>query len=238
MPFRRLKRYKKKLPAKNKADYKQNKAIYKLKKDVRMITKSEPKYFFSNSSHVGLVNASPKASVLNAMAQGNTSATREGNRMHWRYVTIRNILKSTSALTAPMYVRILLVRKTTVRGQAFTVSGFSELFADSTPDYLDNYNYLGINVKKEFKIYYDRSFLIGPARIDYTSTTGHNTAIPNEFLFTIKARLGFTTDYHLGNTGTVADIDMNGLFLLVFTDNSTAGAIDHYFEVYTTGSEI
>ena len=68
--------------------------------------------------------------------------------------------------------------------------------------------------------------------------TGHNAGQTNEFYINFTRKFNFVSDYALGNAGTVADIDTNSLHLLVFSDNSTANAVEHYGNILLTGTEM
>ena len=57
------------------------------------------------------VNSSPKSHILNAITQGSTNETRIGNKIRWTRAEVRLLIKSNSALTAPTYLRVLLVRR-------------------------------------------------------------------------------------------------------------------------------
>jgi hypothetical protein len=49
----------------------------------------------------------------------------------------------------------------------------------------------------------------------------------------IDIPLNFQTDYSRGTAGTIADIDTNSLYLVVLTDNPTAGDLSMYFNYLT-----
>lgn len=216
-------------------DIKQSNQIKRLQKRVKQIVNSEPKYVLNVITETTTVNSTPKAHLLNGIAQGDTNETRDGNKVRWTRAEVRLLIKSNSALTAPTYLRVLLVRRVNTGGASFS---FAELFDDSTPDVLDQYNRAGSDIERQFKIYYDKHFLLGPARIDYTSATGHNAGQTNEYYINFSRKFNFVTDYALGTDATVGSIDTNSLHLLVFSDNSTANAVEHYGNILISGTEM
>nr|UOF79691.1 capsid protein [Cressdnaviricota sp.]UOF82678.1 capsid protein [Cressdnaviricota sp.] len=217
--------------AKKVTDDAQTKAIISLRKDIKEIRSSEPKYLQGSIAETSMQNATPKAHILNALAQGDTNITRDGVKMRWRWLSTRHIIKTNSALTGPSYIRVMLVRRKIPKGTSFN---WAELFTSSTPGLIDQFNWITNDHHKFFDVIWDKSFKMGPARVDYTSVSGHSTATPNEVIFEMHSRFNFVTDYSISNAGTVSDINLNALHLLCFTDNSTANAMEHYCK-YTLG---
>lgn len=230
-------RYRRKLPAKTKADAAQNKAIVNLQKKVKAITLSEPKYVQSGTNYAStFVNATPQFTLLNGITTGTTNITRLGSKLKWRYVDIRMLIRGGSPLDVPKAYRLYLVREDTALGSAIQAS---QLFSDSTPDALSQYNYTTRNVNHRFKIYKDSGpRVIGPNFIDYTSVNGSTAAHKSEHFLHWRVKLNFITDYSRGTAGTVADIDTNSLYLITTTDNSVASDLEFYVTWTAIGSEM
>lgn len=224
---------KKKSPPKGRTyvDRRQTKAIVGLQRQVKAIKNHEPKFITAAVANTSLVNSSPVITLLNGVAQGDTNVTRNGNKMKFWSLEMRMILKSTMFLQVPQPVRLVLVRKIKTVGATVTLSN---LFTDATPDFLDHYNVTNIDFAKTYKVYWDKTFTIYPESFDNsaTGTTSEPLATGSSYqVRTIRTKLGgFVTDYGLGNAGTVADIDTNGLFLISFTDNGVANAVEFYHD--------
>lgn len=244
MPFRRRssKRMfkRRKLPTGGKSvNFKQTKAIVHLQKQVKSMKNMEPKYVITETSNTNLTNATPTTLLLNGMAQGDTNTTRDANRIRWNSLELRFIFASGTSLTEPHPVRMMLVRKIPTKGATITLSN---LIGDASPDFLDTFNVNSIDFKSTYKVYWDKHFMLYPQVFDNSASATSTESLaggPSEVIGVIRTKLGgFITDYGLGNAGTVADIDMNGLFLITFTDNSTADAVGHFHKYILRGSEL
>lgn len=218
-------------------DRKQTKAIVGLQKQVKSIRKAEPKYIIAEVSNANLLNSTPTTDLLNGMAVGDTNATRDGNRVKFYSLEMRVIITAGSTLTSPTPVRFMLVRKLKTVGATITISN---LLADSSPDFLDNFNVNNIEFSKTYKVYWDKTVVINPRVANYSAGTADPLSNgPCHRCLTIRTKLGgFVTNYGLGTAGTVSDIDTNGLFLISFTDNSTANAVGFYHRHVLRCSEL
>lgn len=213
------------------------KKVKNLTKRVRAIERSEPKYVTGSSATTSLVNSTPINVLLNGMQQGDTNILRDGNRVKWNNIEMRILIEGLAAHVFAQPVRFMLVRKIPSKGATITLSN---LISDASPDFLDIYNVTSIDFKATYKVYFDKTFVIGPESADYTSATGNAPGgLKGKYCLTIRKNLGgFVTDYGLGNAGTVADIDTNGLHFIAFTDNATADAIGFHFSWILRGREV
>lgn len=156
-----------------------------------------------------------------ATGSGQPSSCRTGDicRMQSLHMTL-NVYTTLSILDDQM-VRIVLCRSENTDG---TLIDPGDVFNSATPQPYDVRNVLHKNYHK-FHILYDKVFMMGPPQISVASVSILNTASPSERVIKIHKRLGFNTNYNLADAGTNADIDTNGLFLMMFTDSTINGGI-------------
>lgn len=87
------------------------------------------------------------------------------------------------------------------------------MFGSSTP-YPTDYPYnLVQNFNEHYEIMYDKELNL---HSNYSAQVLHT-------LLDVDLSGDMKTDYSLGNAGTIVDIDTNALYLLVRTDNGSAG---------------
>lgn len=196
---------------------KQTKAIASLQNQIDKF-KPELKYVATGPINVTISNSAPSVSLLNGLTKGTDQTNnRIGDQVRMSFVNLRINLRMDpltiipSTTPAAYSCRILIVKEKTTLGSTISLTQF---FNTATP-----YTYSQRNVStrdpKRFKTYYDKVFMVG--------NYGGNK---EEINIKINKRLGFKTDYSRNNTGTVSDIDTNGLFLIVLTNYTGATGIN------------
>lgn len=207
-------------------DAKQDKDIKHLKKVVKRIM-PEVKHITSNvnsgSSSLVAVSqdwASGFPICLNQLAQGVGNTQRIGDRVRHINLDMLYQINAVAEIGACL-VRVCIIREYTTLGSNVSWSG---VFQGSS-------NLSVINVRNQdtrnpdrYKVLYDRIHYIGSRSsstgADFVYTEG-SQSIPAR----IKLKLNFETDYSRGTSGSVGDIDTNGLFMGVFTNNVTSNAL-------------
>nr|UOF76862.1 capsid protein [Cressdnaviricota sp.]UOF79568.1 capsid protein [Cressdnaviricota sp.] len=202
------------ISAKTKKDKQQDKAIAKLKN----VIQSNIKYVQGVLGETAVVNASPVLSLLNGIAQGDTNLTREATKVNWRNMTIRIQLFTDASWVVTDMVRVMIVRETTALGSAV---GMSQLMQSSTPVAVHGRN-ITTRDPRRFKILYDKAFTMGTPAQGVGLLNGNN---PSDRFITLKKKLGFTTSYDRGSDATISSIEINSLYLIVFTDATTADSL-------------
>lgn len=199
-----------------------------LAKKVAKIERSmvpNPKYIYSADATLttSLTQSSPLVTLLNGFATGDTELTRTGDKAKMKYLHLN--VKINRVLTTAETIRecrLLIVREKTTLGSDITPA---QLFNSSTPPVYDTYN-VSTRDSERFHVYYDKIFSLGPY-VNSVATTAvyNNGGISPTRTFKISKKLNFVTDYSRGEAGTVADIDTNGLFLIVMTSQTNANDI-------------
>lgn len=184
------------------------------------------KFVQNSSTAAGIVNSTPSVVTLNVLAEGTgENNVRIGDRAHFKMLRLRALFASSSTLTATTMIRLLVVKETTTLGSALGVSQYFNT-ASPTTQSLRNYTSRDNN---RFTTYFDESRGLGLLSSPL-ATAFQNFSFPNLQLFTMDIPLNFTTDYSRGSAGTVADIDTNGLSLILIAETSTASAVNVYYE--------
>lgn len=163
-----------------------------------------------------LVVSSPYVQCLNYLSQGTGGVNnRIGDRVRSSFVRLRLNCRATTSLTAnsAQQVRVIIAKETSTLGSNLSLSQY---LLSTTPGEPNTWDLINVTTRdyKRYTTYYDKTFVVG----NYAGN-------PEEFNIDFNKKLGFITDYPRNNTGTVSDIDTNGLFLIVFTNNTTANAI-------------
>lgn len=185
-------------------DMKQDKEIKTLKKKVNIINRSiEDKYINSSVTGTALAVSLPYTTCLNTLSQGTSLTSRLGNETHFKMLRMKLYFYNTvNTFSNDNIFRILLIREKPQLGSAISLNS---LFGSATPNTWSLFE----NTNRDFK---NRFFIL------HDST--HNLWDNRNFLqkqITINKKLNFNTNYARGNAGTVADIDTNGLHLVVIS---------------------
>jgi hypothetical protein len=156
------------------------------------------------------------------MTQGTSDTTRIGDKCRMKHMNMKVYLGATSSLTTAALVRVLLVREKTTLGSALSPTQY---FDSATPDPGAYQKNVTTRDPSRFITLYDSGTkVISPSQY-LAAGPCLNMATPNLICLEVDMGLDFITDYSRGNAGTVADIDSNGLNLVIFTSTSTASAI-------------
>lgn len=206
-------RYVKKAIAKNPKDAEQDKNISRLSKRIKKID--------SITREVGLVETfvnqvvtlqgSPNIYLLNGLMKGVGLDQRTGDTAYMRYLEMRCQIRCNNAnFLENQALRVIIVREKTTQTQTISLTSYMD---NSAPNTWFIPNKKDVDPKR-YKTYYDKTF----------DASGQSPFTRN---FSIYKKLGFTANYSRNNLGTVADIDTNGLFLVLISDNadSTQAAI-------------
>lgn len=129
---------------------------------------------------------------LNAVAQGDTELTRDGNKTMMKSLSTNLLIESTGAETG-FLIRVIIFYD---RKPAGALPTAATLFLDDQPHTI--YNWQG-NSKGRYQIIYDRMMVVvGPNRVGALK---------------IFLPINKKTDYDLSNLGTIADISRGSLFI-------------------------
>lgn len=155
--------------------------------------------------------------LLNGLAQGDTSSTREGINTTYTSVQLRAEITSNIAaslvLNAPSF-RLVIVRDSQPNGIALT---FDNVFDQSV---ITNRMYCPYNLKyaKRFKIIHDQIGTIHPKVVGITTAGTTTQVVPETQQIRFKKRLGTISNYGLGNAGTIADISKHSFYLMLISN--------------------
>lgn len=157
----------------------------------------------------------PFTVLLNPLSQGTSVSTRLGNKVKAVYVDLTVTLQQQLTTAQGLgFARIMLVREKPSLGSAISLNS---LLGYSTPYVQSSYNYTNREWDDRFKVYYDKQFAIdGKTYINR--------------VFRIRKRLGFVTNYARGNTGTISDIDVNSLYLVILTNWNSANNMYYQYD--------
>jgi len=171
-------------------------------------------------SSAGIVTASPYSLCINTVATGTDEVSRIGDKLkfHWLEFSINFV--ATTSLIATTFVRYVLVREKTTLGAAVSYAQYLDTATPSASLALRNWN---TRDQTRFVTIFDSGAKV-LGRV--SNATPVNFAEPDQIAFHHHFPLDFIADYSRGTAGTVADIDTNGVTLLVFTDTSTASAVN------------
>lgn len=193
---------------------------------------NNPKYATQyNSTYSGLVLSSPLVVLLNGITEGSDETNRIGDRMKFKWNDIRLQVYATNNLLASGSFRVMVVREKTALGSALAPAQFLQ---SATPNTTAQRN-VTTRDHTRYVVYYDETFLLFPAVSSAASPI--NVSGPDEYNIRIQTPLNFITDFSRGNAGTIADIDTNSLYLLVFTDINTASSVNLIYSYITAGDD-
>jgi len=194
-----------------------------VRKEKKEVNQSKSIYFQANTYSTTLTYSSPMVTFLNPLIKGTGHlGERIGDMAKFSYLTLNvNIHRTTLSAVEPRLYRVLVIKETSSLGSMLSLSGY---FNSATPYVIDVKN-VSNRDKRRYQTYYDRTFLVGPN----ANVTGgianpvhlNSTGSP-DISIRIRKKLSFTTSYARGNSGGISDVDTNGLFLVVITDNQVA----------------
>lgn len=160
--------------------------------------------------------------MLNPLSQGTSESNRVGDKARMRHLMLKVYFGSASALTTPTSVQVLVVREKTTLGSALSPSQF---FDSSTPSPTNWQRNVLTRDPDRFVTLYDSGFRVLGLSEFSNATLNKDFSSPSIMQCLCDIPLDFVTDYSRGNAGTVADIDTNGLNMVVITSNTTANGV-------------
>lgn len=141
---------------------------------------------------------------LNNVVQGVTAVTRIGRGTVMRSVEFRLAFTMAATSTLAESIRVMLVYDRRTNGAAITGATVLETDSIEAP-----YNMANMG---RFKVLYDKTKVIG-------------TGGPQSIGFYFKKKVSLPVNYGLGNAGTVADISIGGLSLVVWSSSTVGTAV-------------
>lgn len=199
-------KYAKKPMAKNAKDLDQDKRISRINKRLTKFasTTTEQGLLETRIITVTPIYSLPLIYPLNIMPKGSGNSERNGDTAYMRYLEMRfQIRCNNSSFFENQAIRVMIVREKTCLGSTLSLTSFLDT---NTPYTFDLPNKQDVDPKR-YKIYYDRTF-------DASGQTQFTRNV------SIRRKLGFKTNYSRGNAGDITDIDTNGLFLILISDNN------------------
>lgn len=184
-------------------------------KKIRLNEELSHKDTFYNSQ---TFSTSANISVLNAMLQGDTNITRDGNNISVTSVQWRFRFQLDTDNLLPVVIRHLVLWDSQPNG---ALPGLSDVLDNSviTTAVFAPYN---SDFQKRFKILHDKVMVLNPQVIsDFDVTTGTtSTLIPVTMLDKGKRSLSRVAKYD-ANAGDITDIQSNAL-ISIFVSNTAA----------------
>lgn len=212
--------YRRKSKAKPKTvDARQTKEIKALKRKVATITKDIEDKFIISTVNTGTTfnQLNPVYILLNPLAQGTGSYARIGSKCKFTHIElgVQLYMTATNNTRELNMCRVLLVREKPAQGTIFSPVSFWNTTVPYTYTLFEKDQR---TFDERFVVHYDKTVLIDPVK-QFT----HNIKI--------NRKLNFITEYNRNNTGTITDIDINALYLLIITDQVTANFIAYRYDL-------
>lgn len=160
--------------------------------------------------------------MLNPLSQGTSESNRVGDKARMRHLMLKVYVGSASALTTPTSVQVLVVREKTTLGSALSPSQYFDSVTPSPTNWQRN---VLTRDPDRFVTLYDSGFRVLGLSEFSSASLNKDFSSPSIMQFMCDIPLDFVTDYSRGNAGTVADIDTNGLNMVVITSNTTANGV-------------
>lgn len=159
--------------------------------------------------------------LLNPLVKGDDNTTRDGDRVTFTSIQIKGIISIRPALlTSSSNWRIIVFRDLQANGATPSIGDLLDLSVITAPIYAPYNN----DYTDRFRIISDKRGVINPNHLQtWTDTAGSNIGVTKGAMsikYNLRWQLGFTTNYGLGNAGTVADISKNAVYLCGLSDQS------------------
>jgi len=165
-----------------------------------------------------LTKATPKVLYLNApIVRGDTVQSRTGDRVHFTKLICKMLITAGVNIVNEIYINIELIQLKVPQGDVVTAGDiFTAMYGvqEPTPALV----MMNVN-NRDYSKYYRR---LVRKTVKFISTSDDTTE-RHMVAFTHFFPKTFETSYKLGNTGTYASIDTNGLYLVAYTDNEFVG---------------
>jgi len=206
--------------ATKKVDQSQNKEIKKIQKTLKAI-EPEVKCRHNIIGQQNFDQAAPKIFTLNGLIKGTNIDNRLGNVVRGRKLEIRLQVFANATMPYDTYARVLVVKEKTTLGSQVSLS---QLLGSATPFSFSVRNYQTRDPDR-YQIIKDVTKHVGVVSHLAAAATVPLANAPHnqDFMFTIN--LNTVVNHARGNAGTEADIDTNGYFLVVITDQPTVNSL-------------
>lgn len=205
-------------PRATRKDAQQDAKIKKIAKKVNRITSEiEDKIVSQTIASTNITSGVPFTLLLNGLSQGTTVGTRLGNKCRFSSIDMRlYFYNTTNTFSNDNIFRVILVKEKPALGAAISLNS---LLGSATPIVTALYEDTNRDFKHRFKILMDRSY-----------NMWDNTGFCQRMIH-IRKRLNFITNYARGNAGTIADIDVNSLYLVVIAQKGTVNIFNIFGEI-------
>lgn len=177
--------------------------VSRLEKQVKL-QEGEWKYLDVTQASTASVSAGA-LTLLTGCATGDGPSNREGTQIYVKSIQVRTRIEFNNGDASAGAIRMVLVQDKQSNGAAPNVSDIYSIPVLGPIDALRN-----LNGRKRFKILSDNTWIVSQ-----NGTPGYE--------YDIYLKKPITVQYNAGNTGTVADISTNALYLLVCSDQAANG---------------
>lgn len=154
--------------------------------------------------------------LLNGLTQGDTNITREGDRVTYTSIQFRGRVQAPAINLTSVTWRVIIFRDMQSNGAAPTAAQLLDssvittlVYAPYNTDYTDR-----------FRVLMDKRSTMNSNVVLLTAADQTTQVIPHARKINFKWKLGFITNYGLGNAGTIADISKNSVYMLVISDRT------------------
>lgn len=202
---------------KKKARTKGNRKLASVSTVKRMINRTiETKFTYSAYGLVlaNCLNTAPYFGLLNPLTQGDTDSNRTGDKVRFQYLTMNLFHNLANTNINDITYRIAIIRAKNPRGVAPTASTLV-VNGGTAQDPCEIWDEVNYDFFSRYEVLYDSG-----VRVLHRNVTTNYTVATDY----VSVACDFTTDYSLGNAGTIADIDQNALYLYFRSGNGTANA--------------
>ena len=177
--------------------------VSRLEKQVKL-QEGEWKYLDVTQASTASVSAGA-LTLLTGCATGDGPSNREGTQIYVKSIQVRTRIEFNAGDATAGAIRMVLVQDKQSNGAAPNVSDIYSIPVLNAIDALRN-----LNGRKRFKILSDNTWIVSQ-----NGTPGYE--------YDIYLKKPITVQYNAGNTGTVADIATNALYLLICSDQAANG---------------
>lgn len=175
----------------------------------RSLQRQKERRVGESTTTIATVTTTASVQLLNNLAQGDTSASRTGDKVTIKGYRARFILKGNSTATLTQLCRVLVIRWN--QQQPSTDLPLTQALTSADMFGID-FNYAGF---KECSVLYDKTFSVG-----INDGTEGGQANRKHFEIDLDFKAGFTSMY---NGAASTAIQSNGLYLCVVGDEAVNG---------------
>lgn len=163
----------------------------------------------------------PYMALLNGCQPGSGNSQRIGRRIDMKSIELRFSVQNLGLAEMTLH-RAMIVLDKQANGAAFS---YTDLMIDGEPTGLRN-----ISNKARFTVIWDGKLHALIGNIAAPSTTTNCTA-NSGCAYTAYKKINIQTQYNSGTAGTVADIQTNSLYFIIYGDQLAVNAATNGFEV-------